>query len=404
MATQIPSGGITADNMEAMFKQAQARNMTDDLKMTEEETEKFTKAFQDPEFRKMMAEYVDEISDPKNREEQEAYIRQMETDGNVPAGKEAVHPKAGYVVKTHKTDKGKKPEKVWVNIVHHEKVDEPTFEATERNGVKGTAWRLPHSLGPPRMEKDKRDGVVTTFDCCFHPRAVAMTLPGGAARDTARLREVLVNTALEAVENGARAQGQPNYTLDREFHVLKGVDYKVGAQPQTMLFPKNPAPVEVASRNGAGAKGGAKARRPRRARPRPRWPSPARPRPRAPRAAAGSAASRASSRPSPSPRARSEPTGPVEPSFTIVERGVFDMAKHFGGASLPRADDGRRRGRPSSSCASRCRASPRSRRSSSTSRSTRSRCRRARPTSSTRGCRTPCSARAPPSSTRTRRS
>ena len=119
--------------------------------MTPEETEKFSKAFQDPEFRKMMAEYVDEISDPKNREEQEAYIRQMEGEGNVPAGKDAVHPKAGYVVKTHKTDKDKKPEKVWVNIVHHEKVDEPSFEATERDGVKGTAWRLPHSLGPPRQ-------------------------------------------------------------------------------------------------------------------------------------------------------------------------------------------------------------------------------------------------------------
>ena len=51
--------------------------------------------------------------------------------GNVPAGKDAVHPKAGYVVKTHKTDKDKKPEKVWVNIVHHEKVDEPTSAGTE---------------------------------------------------------------------------------------------------------------------------------------------------------------------------------------------------------------------------------------------------------------------------------
>ena len=30
-------------------------------------------------------------ADPKNREEQEAYIRQMEGEGNVPAGKEAVH-------------------------------------------------------------------------------------------------------------------------------------------------------------------------------------------------------------------------------------------------------------------------------------------------------------------------
>ena len=151
---------VPPDQLERAMKAAMARS-DGDLDLTEEEQNKFTKAFQDKEFRKMMAEYVDEISDPKNREEQEAYIRQMEGEGNVPAGKDAVHPKAGYVVKTHKTDKDKKPEKVWVNIVHHEKVDEPTFEATERNGVKGTAWRLPHSLGPPRMH-EKRNHKART--------------------------------------------------------------------------------------------------------------------------------------------------------------------------------------------------------------------------------------------------
>ena len=45
---------------------------------------KFRKAFQDPEFCKMMSEYVDEISDPKHRAEQDAYIRQMEAEGDVP--------------------------------------------------------------------------------------------------------------------------------------------------------------------------------------------------------------------------------------------------------------------------------------------------------------------------------
>lgn len=80
MSSTVPMP-TNPDDMEAMFLEAQKRNGdAKDLNMTEDETKKFTKAFGDPEFRKMMAEYVDEISDPKHREEQEAYIRQMETD------------------------------------------------------------------------------------------------------------------------------------------------------------------------------------------------------------------------------------------------------------------------------------------------------------------------------------
>ena len=73
------------------MKAAMARNDTD-LDLTEEEQNKFTKAFQDKEFRKMMAEYVDEISDPKHRAEQDAYIREMEAKGETPKDKRVIHP------------------------------------------------------------------------------------------------------------------------------------------------------------------------------------------------------------------------------------------------------------------------------------------------------------------------
>ena len=71
---------VPPDQLERAMKAAMARNDTD-LDLTEEEQNKFTKAFQDKEFRKMMAEYVDEISDPKHRAEQDAYIREMEAKG-----------------------------------------------------------------------------------------------------------------------------------------------------------------------------------------------------------------------------------------------------------------------------------------------------------------------------------
>jgi len=41
---------------------------------TNDEVNKFQKAFDDPEFRKLFASYMDEIQDPKYREETEQYI------------------------------------------------------------------------------------------------------------------------------------------------------------------------------------------------------------------------------------------------------------------------------------------------------------------------------------------
>lgn len=59
-------------------------------KLTSEEAKKFKAAFADPEFRRLFAEYADELADPKNREETEAYISQLEEEQKVPEGKELI--------------------------------------------------------------------------------------------------------------------------------------------------------------------------------------------------------------------------------------------------------------------------------------------------------------------------
>ena len=86
---------VPPDQLERAMKAAMARNDSE-LDLSEEEQNKFTKAFQDKEFRKMMAEYVDEISDPKHRAEQDAYIREMEAKGETPKDKRVIHPSAGF--------------------------------------------------------------------------------------------------------------------------------------------------------------------------------------------------------------------------------------------------------------------------------------------------------------------
>ena len=83
-----------------------AMNRTkNDLKLTKEEETRLTKAFKEPEFKKLLGEYMQEISDPKNRAEYEQYINQMEHDDKVPKDMKIIKPKGGFVIKTKKLGK-----------------------------------------------------------------------------------------------------------------------------------------------------------------------------------------------------------------------------------------------------------------------------------------------------------
>ena len=62
------------------------------INLTADEAKHLEEAFKDSNFRKLMADYVSEISDPKHREEQEAYISQLEAQNEVPGGKKLVRP------------------------------------------------------------------------------------------------------------------------------------------------------------------------------------------------------------------------------------------------------------------------------------------------------------------------
>ena len=49
-----------------------------ELKMTTDEIDRFTKAFRNPKFREMLGDYAKEISDPENRKKNEEEIRLLE--------------------------------------------------------------------------------------------------------------------------------------------------------------------------------------------------------------------------------------------------------------------------------------------------------------------------------------
>ena len=63
--------------------------------MTNEEIKSFTKAMEKEEFRDLLNEYMDEISDPANKGEYEEYLKQLENNGELP-GRDVIRPKAEF--------------------------------------------------------------------------------------------------------------------------------------------------------------------------------------------------------------------------------------------------------------------------------------------------------------------
>ena len=199
-----------------------------DIELTVEEAKQLETAFKDTDFCKLLSDYVSVISNPTFKEEQEKYIAQLEAKNELPTGKALVRPSSGFVVKCmHKKkrqeDTNAATNRLFLNIVHSEQVDEP-------NVSNGSNWSVPFVIGPLRMEHDKgKKNLVATFDCCFHPLTLRQ------AHGSKEFLNLVVDIAKDAVVNSFKSSGDevdmlPGYTI------LKGVSYKSGTQPKAMMI------------------------------------------------------------------------------------------------------------------------------------------------------------------------
>ena len=219
------------ENMEANLREAMKRTKKD-LKLTSEEEDRLTKAFKEPEFKKLMSDYMQEISDPKNKAEYDAYIQQLEADNKVPKGTKLVRPDAGFCVKCRKQGTG---EKVFVNICSAPDAGIATSKSTS----KGQNWQIPHMMGPPHMEQDKSKTPCMTFDICFHPDTLKR------ASKNVRFQQLIVQTALETIQEKTTKYGQV-VKLESNFRILKGVK-AIGGKPNMLSVKIDTPSSEVSS-------------------------------------------------------------------------------------------------------------------------------------------------------------
>lgn len=75
-----PMPELNAEQLKAMFDASVQKEGSETSNFTADEKTRFTKAFDDPEFRKLFSNYMDELQDPANRAETETYISQLESE------------------------------------------------------------------------------------------------------------------------------------------------------------------------------------------------------------------------------------------------------------------------------------------------------------------------------------
>lgn len=172
---------------------------TKELNLSEDEVKRITEAFKKEEFRKLFAEYAEEIADPDNRKRYEAEIAQMEAERGMNV--KFIQPLPGHVIKT--TIDG--DTKAFINICKNEHIEKPSSNKQKTaDGRSGLQWSIPHSFALPRDDSDKGGNKCRVFDVVFHPDTYRM------GETNARFRGMLHETALDGIER------QFQLTLDRK--------------------------------------------------------------------------------------------------------------------------------------------------------------------------------------------
>ncbi|OWF37090.1 protein kintoun-like [Mizuhopecten yessoensis] len=161
----------------------------EDLNLSNDEVKKLGEALKNEEFRKLFAEYAEEISDPENRKRYEAEIQQLENEKGMDV--QFIHPTPGHVLKTS-IDGNKK---AFINICHSDKIQKPVSQPqVDSDGRRGINWQIPHSHVPPRDDVDKSKQKCRVFDVVFHPDTYRMA-------DNDRFRKLVEDTAIDGIES-----------------------------------------------------------------------------------------------------------------------------------------------------------------------------------------------------------
>ena len=202
------------------------------LDMSHNELKTFTKAMEHGDFRDMLSDYVDEISDPKHKPEMRQYLKQMEEQGDLPPGTELIQPKEGFCMKTtvkkmvSERNKTFFEQKCFINVCFHSKVPKAEKELCKQpDGTSGYNWKLPYRVSKLRHDQDNNKELVSTYDVVFHDEVQSyMVFPD--------YQKFMADTALDGVN---RVLQQDKEKISTDYKIMKNLKCK-GGEPALMTI------------------------------------------------------------------------------------------------------------------------------------------------------------------------
>jgi dynein assembly factor 2, axonemal len=217
----------------------------EELKLTKDELDRFSEAMKKEEFRKLLVDYAQEISDPVNRELYEKEITQLEQERG--QNVTFIQPEPGFcmktVVTTTTTNDNNKTSKCFINICTNKNIEKPTSKReTRKTGETGLVWYIPHTCSPAREDYDKSgEQLCFVYDVVFNPDSYRM------AETNDRFKDLLKSSAMDTIETSF------NVKLDRaNVKILKNLNFK-GRPTATILrrpSEQQPENSKVTNENG----------------------------------------------------------------------------------------------------------------------------------------------------------
>ena len=141
----------------------------EEFKPTADEMRVIADKMKDPEFAKLMHEYMETLNDPQTRKEEEEYLEQMEREAKEGGDYsfDFIFPKPVFAIELLETQK----KKVIVNMCTSDKVDEYREETT--NSRQSANWHVPVSVSKERPEQYNGAAYVV-YDAVFNPKTMAL--------------------------------------------------------------------------------------------------------------------------------------------------------------------------------------------------------------------------------------
>ena len=167
-------------------------------KLTGKEVNTLLKVMKEPKFHELMGEYIDEISDPKNKLEYEQYLRQLESQKDLPPNTKLVCPTPAFCIKTiskrHSTTKKNEliEQKLYINVCSNENIPNINESKQNKDGSDGIYYSCPYMLSKGRPSKSKKGELCMVYDILFHPKATELSR-------NPQFQKFLCDTSIEAV-------------------------------------------------------------------------------------------------------------------------------------------------------------------------------------------------------------